>query len=96
MLMLPEVHTTLLVVGRTLLRLPLVAHGGLISVIGLLLVLVLRLIVILISMRTVVLHVVSMFVEYLLLLRGWCAGLRPPTICAKSSKAYNENTLRQD
>jgi hypothetical protein len=36
------------------------------------------------------------FVEYLLLLRGSCAGLRPPTICAKSSKAYNENTLRQD
>ena len=30
------------------------------------------------------------FVEYRLLLRGWCAGLRPPTICAKSSKAYNE------
>jgi hypothetical protein len=36
------------------------------------------------------------FVEYLLLLRGWCAGLRPPIICAKGSKAYNENTLRQD
>jgi hypothetical protein len=36
------------------------------------------------------------FVEYLLLLRGWCAGLRPSTICAKRSKAYNENTLRQD
>jgi hypothetical protein len=32
------------------------------------------------------------FVEYLLLLRGWCASLRPPTICAKSYKAYNVST----
>jgi hypothetical protein len=36
------------------------------------------------------------FVEYLLLLQGWYAGLRPPTVCAKSSKAYNVYTLRQD
>jgi hypothetical protein len=32
------------------------------------------------------------FVEYLLLLRGWRASLRPPTICAKSYKAYNVST----
>jgi hypothetical protein len=32
------------------------------------------------------------FVEYLLLLRGWCASLRPQTICAKSYKAYNVST----
>jgi hypothetical protein len=32
------------------------------------------------------------FVEYLLLLRGWCASLPPPTICAKSYKAYNVST----
>jgi hypothetical protein len=33
------------------------------------------------------------FVEYLLLLWGWCAtSLRPPTICAKSYKAYNVST----
>jgi hypothetical protein len=32
------------------------------------------------------------FVEYLLLLRGWCAGLRPPTICAKSYMAYFVST----
>jgi hypothetical protein len=32
------------------------------------------------------------FVEYLLLLRGWCAGLRPPTICAKSYTTYFVST----
>jgi hypothetical protein len=32
------------------------------------------------------------YVEYLLLLRGWCAGLRPPTICAKSYMAYFVST----
>jgi hypothetical protein len=32
------------------------------------------------------------FVEYLSLLRGWCASLRPPTICAKSYQAYNVST----
>jgi hypothetical protein len=29
------------------------------------------------------------FVEYDLLLGRWCAGLQPPTICAKSYMAYN-------
>jgi hypothetical protein len=33
-----------------------------------------------------------LFVEYLSLLRGWCAGLRPPTICAKSYMAYFVST----
>jgi hypothetical protein len=31
-------------------------------------------------------------VEYLLLLRGWCACLQPPTICAKSYMAYFVST----
>jgi hypothetical protein len=31
-------------------------------------------------------------VEYLLLLRGWCAGLQLPTICAKSYMAYFVST----
>jgi hypothetical protein len=29
------------------------------------------------------------FVEYRFYYKCWCAGLRPPTICTKSSLAYN-------
>jgi hypothetical protein len=29
------------------------------------------------------------FVEYLYYYVRWCASLQPPTICAKSSSAYN-------
>jgi hypothetical protein len=37
----------------------------------------------------VVASIKYVFVEYLFYYKCWCAGLRPPTICTKSSLAYN-------